>query len=255
MTAAVIQVQELTKEVVSSFRRKRVRILDQFSLTVNAGETFGLLGLNGAGKTTVVKLMIGLSRPTSGTVTVLGRPAGDRQSLARIGFLPENPYFYSHLTAREFLDFVGSLFGIKHAERTKRVNELLNLLGLAEAENKAMRTFSKGMLQRLGIAQSLINDPDILFWDEPMSGLDPIGRSDVRRILLELKKAGKTIFFNSHLMPDVNELCDRIGIVHRGRLLVDDTITKISKNGNYRDLEDYFLAQVTDAENLAKTAS
>lgn len=244
MTAPVIEATKLSKDLTSNFLRKKVRVLENLNLAVAAGETYGLLGPNGAGKTTTLKLMLGLMHPTSGSVTVLGMPAGCRDVLGRIGFLPENPYFYSHLTGREFLDFIGQLFNIPDGERKERIAGLLAMVQIGEAADYAMRKYSKGMLQRLGIAQSLINRPDVIFWDEPMSGLDPVGRRDVRQVLFSLKEEGRTIFFNSHLLPDVNEVCDRVGVLHKGRLVGEEQIKSISSGGSYRDLEDYFLTTI-----------
>ncbi len=247
-SALVVEARKLSKERVSSFLRTRVRVLDELSLAIGQGETYGLLGPNGAGKTTTLKLLLGLLRPDGGAVTVLGKPAGHPEALARVGFLPENPYFYSYLTGREFLDFVARLFGIPANERAEKLFNLMKLAGIESAKDVPMRKYSKGMLQRLGIAQSLINDPSVIFWDEPMSGLDPIGRRDVRKILLDLKEKGKTIFLNSHLLPDVNEVCDRVGILHKGKLVCEESITNISKSGSYADLEEYFLTAVGQAE-------
>lgn len=249
MTSPVIEISELTKDHISHILRKRFRALDSITLNVNRNETFGLLGLNGAGKTTTLKLLLGLLRPTSGSIKVLDEPAGHIKSLAKIGFLPENPYFYSYLTPREFLDFSGQLFGIPRHKRQERSKELLEMVSLKEQADVPVRKFSKGMLQRVGIAQALINDPELIFFDEPMSGLDPIGRRDVRLIMNRLKEQGKTVFFNSHLLPDVNEVCDRVAILHRGKLAGQDTIANISQNGNYRDLEEYFLDVVNAAES------
>jgi ABC-2 type transport system ATP-binding protein len=248
MTSPVIEISELTKDHVSHILRKRFRVLESLSLKVNRNETFGLLGLNGAGKTTTLKLLLGLLRPTAGSIKVLDEPAGDLKSLSKIGFLPENPYFYSYLTPREFLDFTGQLFGIAHKQRQERSRELLQMVSLHEQADVPVRKFSKGMLQRLGIAQTLINDPELIFFDEPMSGLDPIGRRDVRLIMVKLKEQGRTVFFNSHLLPDVNDVCDRVAILHRGKLAGEESIANISAKGNYRDLEEYFLEVVNAAE-------
>jgi ABC-2 type transport system ATP-binding protein len=245
--APAIETTGLTKELESQFLRKRFRVLDAVNITVNVGETYGLLGLNGAGKTTTLKLLLGLMRPTSGTVTILGAPAGTKSVLARLGFLPENPYFYSHLTGRECLDFIGSLFGIDRKTRKQKTEDLLELVEMKESADVAMRKYSKGMLQRIGIAQSLINDPEIVFLDEPMSGLDIIGRRDMRNILKKLKAEGRTIFFNSHLLPDVNEVCDRIGILHKGRMLSQTLLKDIPGTGEYKDLEDFFLSELQSA--------
>jgi ABC-2 type transport system ATP-binding protein len=245
--APAIETAGLTKELESQFLRKRFRVLDGVNISVNKGETYGLLGLNGAGKTTTLKLMLGLMRPTKGTVTILGAPAGTKSVLARLGFLPENPYFYSHLTGRECLDFIGSLFGMDAKKRQQKTRELLELVQMNESADVAMRKYSKGMLQRIGIAQSLINEPDILFLDEPMSGLDIIGRRDMRDILKKMKAEGRTIFFNSHLLPDVNEVCDRVGILHNGRMLSQTALKDISTTGEYKDLENFFLAELQTA--------
>jgi ABC-2 type transport system ATP-binding protein len=245
---AAIEASNLCKDLVSSFLRKKSRVLENLNLTVGRSETFGLLGPNGAGKTTTLKILLGLMRPTSGTALVLGAPAGDEKALSRIGFLPENPYFYSYLTGREFMEFVARLFGLTGKPGKDRCTELLETVSLRKEDaDKPMRKYSKGMLQRLGIAQSLINDPDIVFWDEPMSGLDPIGRRDVRNILAKLKEQKKTIFFNSHLLPDVNEVCDRVGILNRGKLVAQANIHEISSTGDYHALEEYFLQAVSDA--------
>lgn len=240
----VIEARGLCKDRVSSFLLKRSMVLDNLSLTVKEGETYGLLGPNGAGKTTTFKILLGLMKPDRGTASVLGKTAGDHGSLKRIGFLPENPYFYSHLTGLEFLEFIARLFGMKRSEIKDRIKELLKLVNMEADANKPMNRYSKGMLQRLGIAQSLVNDPDIVFWDEPMSGLDPIGRRDVREIISQLQQKGKTIFFNSHLLPDVNEVCNRVGVLVKGRLVKEEEIKNIDRGGGYRDLEDFFLAQV-----------
>lgn len=251
MADVVIQATNLSKELTVSLSRRKVRILSGLNLSVLKGETYGLIGPNGAGKTTSLKLMLGLLRPSEGSVEILGEPAGHKGALARLGYLPENPYFYSHLTGREFLDFAGELFGIPAKERRERMAELIATVKLEAAADTQMRKYSKGMLQRLGIAQSLINKPEVIFWDEPMSGLDPIGRRDVREILARLKEAGTTIFFNSHLLPDVNDICDRVGVLNNGKLVAEDLIKNISSDGNYKDLEEYFLDAVSDKVSSA----
>ena len=240
----VIATSNLTKDFISHMLRKRTRIIDGLTLTVEKNQTYGLLGLNGAGKTTILRLFLGFLKPTSGEIKVLDTKPGDKRALRHLGFLPENPYFYNYLTAAEFLDFVGQIFGMTKKERTDRAKELLEVVVMKDAADKPVRKFSKGMMQRLGIAQSLMNDPDLVFWDEPMSGLDPVGRRDIRQILFGLKERGKTIFFNSHLLPDVNEVCDRVGVLHKGKLVAEDTIKSISGGGSYQKLEDYFLEAV-----------
>ncbi len=248
----VIEAVNLTKDRLSSFLKKRTRVLDGLNLQIYAGQTYGLIGPNGAGKTTTVKLLLGLLRPDEGEAKVLGAPSSQRENLARIGFLPENPYFYSHLTGREFLTFVGKLFSLPDDLIETRVKNLVEKVSLVDACDKPTGKYSKGMLQRLGIAQALINDPQILFLDEPMSGLDPLGRMDVRRILHELKAEGKTIFFNSHLLPDVGELCDRVGLLVNGKMVADSPVSDIAEGGNFKALEDFFLEHVQAAMHPSK---
>lgn len=240
-STVVIEARNLCKDRVSNFLRKRYRVLDGLNLEVPEGCTFGLVGPNGAGKTTSIKLLLGLLRADGGTAQVLGRTAGDPLALKQIGYLPETPYFYSHLTGREFLDFSGNLFGLDSATIKSRSETLLKRVSLQKAADERTGKYSKGMLQRLGIAQSLINEPRVLFLDEPMSGLDPLGRMDMRKILMELKAEGRTIFFNSHLLPDVALLCDRVGILHNGKLVAQSAMADITSSGNVQVLEEYFL--------------
>lgn len=248
MTETVIEVRGLVKDHLSNFLRKRFRALDGLDLSVKKGESYGLLGPNGAGKTTTQKLLLGLIKPTAGEIKVLGKSPGDMEVLSRIGFLPETPYFYAYLSAYEFLDFFAQLFSLSTKERKDRIKELLELVSLSEAGSRPIRKFSKGMMQRLGIAQALLNDPELVFLDEPNSGLDPIGRRDIRNIMLKLKAAGKTIFFNSHMIPDVKEICDRVGVLHRGKMVGQGSVTDICKSGTYQELEDYFMSMVSNAE-------
>jgi ABC-2 type transport system ATP-binding protein len=200
---------------------QKINSLQDCTLVVNQGETFGLLGPNGAGKTTMLKLLLGIVQPTSGTGQLLGRAIGDRSTKHRIGYLPENAYYYDYLTGWELLEFIGSLFGIAPSTRRQRIAELLDLVGLSQsaARKKQLRQYSKGMVQRIGLAQALINNPELVFLDEPMSGLDPVGRYQIREIILMLKKQGKTVFFNSHILSDVEIICDRIGILNKGKLI------------------------------------
>lgn len=214
-----IETIDLTKDYRVGFWRQRShRALDRLSLQIDAGEVFGLLGPNGAGKTTTLKILLGLVFPTSGTARLFGRNPRRASSHQNIGYLPENPSFYDHLTAREFMAYVASLFGIPGSERTARVGRLLDQVGLADSGDLALRKFSKGMIQRLGIAQALINDPALIFLDEPMSGLDPVGRREVRNLILQLKESGKMVFFSTHILSDAETLCDRVAILNRGRL-------------------------------------
>src|SRR3989442_5033591 len=214
-----VETVDLIKDYLEGFWRKRPkRALDGLNLCVERGEIFGLLGPNGAGKTTTLKVLLRLIFPSSGTARILGKDIADVSVHHRIGYLPEQPYFYDHLTAEEVLNFAGELFGLPASERRRRVASLLERVGLEESRNVPLRKFSKGMLQRVGIAKALINDPELVFLDEPMSGLDPLGRREVRDLILELKAAGKTVFFSTHILSDAETLCDRVAILNRGRL-------------------------------------
>ncbi|HKP47553.1 MAG TPA: ABC transporter ATP-binding protein [Pyrinomonadaceae bacterium] len=216
----VVEITDLTKDYEIGFlRKRRVRALDRLSLTVNANEIFGFLGANGAGKTTTLKILMSLIFPTAGRAQILGHDIADVSMHRRIGYLPENPYFYDYLTAREFLMFCASLFSYKKDEQFRRAASLLNRVRLDEKKwDTQLRKFSKGMLQRVGLAQALVNDPEIVFLDEPMSGLDPIGRRQVRDLIAELRAEGKTVFMCSHILSDIEVLCDRVAILKRGRL-------------------------------------
>ena len=216
----VIEIANLTKDYeVGFFRKRKVRALDDLSLSVDGGQIFGFLGANGAGKTTTLKLLMRLIFPTSGSAKILNRDIGDVRMHERIGYLPENPYFYDYLTAREFLEYCAQIFGSPSAERRKRTADLLSRVKLDEKSwDKQLRKFSKGMLQRVGLAQSLINDPEIVFLDEPMSGLDPVGRREVRDLIASLRDDGKTVFMCSHILSDIEVLCDRVAILKRGKL-------------------------------------
>ena len=226
--AAAIRTQELSKDYQVGFWRPRpYRALDRLSIEVAPGDVFGFLGPNGAGKTTTLKLLMQLVFPTSGSAEILGRPVGDVAVRRRIGYLPENPYFYDHLTAEELLDYYGRLFGMPPAERRTRVAATLDRVGIGRERRLALRKFSKGMLQRLGIAQAILNDPEVLFLDEPMSGLDPLGRRDVRALMLELRDQGRTIFFSSHILSDAEALCNRVAIVAKGRLAASGALADL----------------------------
>ena len=216
----VIEIDNLTKDYEVGFWRKRkVRALDGLSLTVQPGQIFGFLGANGAGKTTTLKLLMRLIFPTAGTARILGRDIGDVSMHARIGYLPENPYFYDYLTAREFLNYCGELFGLDAPTRKRRTEDLLTRVNLeSKSWDRQLRKFSKGMLQRVGLAQALVNNPEIVFLDEPMSGLDPVGRREVRDLIASLRTEGKTVFMCSHILSDIEVLCDSVAILKRGRL-------------------------------------
>ena len=222
----------LTKDYHTGFWRKRPkRALDGLSLQVEAGEIFGLLGPNGAGKTTTLKILLRLVFPTAGTARIFGSDLSNISVHRRIGYLPENPYFYDHLTAEEFLNYMGELFDLSPAVRLRRVGELIDRVGIREAKDTPLRKFSKGMIQRVGIAQALINSPELVFLDEPMSGLDPIGRREVRDMILQLRKEGKTVFFSTHILADAETLCDRVGILQNGRLRGCGDLEEILKMG------------------------
>lgn len=204
---------------------KVVTPLRDCTLQVYTGETFGLLGPNGAGKTTLLKTLLGIIRPSAGTATLLGHTLGEQSVKSRIGYLPENPYFYEYLTGREMLTFVGRLFELDRDLLRKRIPELLDLVGISKtASDRPLRKYSKGMLQRIGLAQALVNDPELVFLDEPMSGLDPTGRHQIREIIMQLRAQGKTVFFNSHILADVEVICDRIGLLVQGDLVSCGTL-------------------------------
>lgn len=219
MERAVIKTENLTKVFKAGFRGRRVTALSNLNLEVKMGEIFGFLGPNGAGKTTTIKILMGLIYLSSGKAWLFDKELGDIEVKMRIGFLPEQPYFYDYLTSEEFLRFYGQIFGVTGRELEVRIKTLLEMVGLKGAGGLQLRKFSKGMLQRIGIAQALINHPDLLVFDEPMSGLDPIGRKEIRDIILRLKDEGKTIFFSTHIIPDVEMICDRVGILMNGKLL------------------------------------
>ena len=214
-----IEISGLTKEYRVGFLHTRTkRALNSLNLQVERGEVFGLLGPNGAGKTTTLKVLFRLVFPTSGTARILGRELTDTAMHQRVGYLPENPYFYEHLSPEELLHYSGRLFGLGSEELRRRTNQLLDRVGLAASRNVPLRRFSKGMVQRAGIAQALINNPDVVFLDEPMSGLDPVGRREVRDLVLQLREEGKTVFFSTHILSDAEALCDRVAILNGGKL-------------------------------------
>jgi ABC-2 type transport system ATP-binding protein len=218
MRAPVLQVEGLRKEFVRGFSRKRTVAVDGVSFDVVRGEVFGFLGPNGAGKTTTMKMLMGLIHPSAGRATILGAAVGNIEAKRKIGYLPENPYFYDYLSADEFMHMVGRLYGLGRAERQARADKLLARVGLEASKSRPMRGYSKGMLQRVGLAQALMGDPELVVLDEPMSGLDPIGRREVRELILELRAQGKTVFFSTHILADANLLCDRVGIIVKGKL-------------------------------------
>ena len=224
-----VRLHELTKDFKVGFWRPRpVRVLDGVTLDVEPGEVLGYLGPNGAGKTTTLKLLLQLIYPTSGRAEILGRPVGDVAVRRRIGFLPETPYFYDNLSAEELLTYFASLFGLSAADARRRATELLDRVGIGDDRRRQLRKYSKGMLQRVGIAQALINDPEVIFLDEPMSGLDPLGRRDVRDLILSLRDDGRTLFFSSHILSDVQAVCSRIAVMNKGRLVASGRVADLA---------------------------
>ena len=214
----VLAFDDIAKEFQLGLSLTRVQAVRGVSLEVQPGEIFGFLGPNGAGKTTTMKMAMGLIKPTRGRALLFGQSAEDAGVRSRVGYLPEHPYFYDYLTATEILSFFAQLHGLPRRERKRRIPELLELVGLSHAANRTLRRFSKGMLQRVGIAQAIINDPDLVILDEPLSGLDPMGRKEVRDIIVRLREQGKTVFFSSHILHDIETICDRVAILVAGRV-------------------------------------
>lgn len=243
---AIVEITNLSKTYVRDvlgtehgrvkirLKNRKVHALKDLTLSVEEGQIFGLLGPNGAGKTTAIKILMGLHFATSGSATIMGRPLGDLDVKRQMGFLPENPYFYDYLKGWEFLEFYGQLYGMSRAERRRRLPELLELVNMTHAQNIPLRGYSKGMLQRIGLAQALLNDPKIVILDEPQSGLDPFGRKEIRDIILRLKEQKKTVFFSSHILSDAEMICDRVAILHKGELrqmgLLQDLLSAKIKN-------------------------
>jgi ABC-2 type transport system ATP-binding protein len=224
MSSCPIRAVGLHKTYRSGFWMRRTEAVRGVDLCIEEGETFGLLGPNGSGKTTMIKMLTGLILPTSGEAWVSELPVQDPRSRARLGFLPEGTYFHEYLTGREFLEFHGTLLGLSRAERRERIPGLLERVGMRDAADQKIRSYSKGMQQRIGLAQALIGDPDLLVLDEPMSGLDPIGRKEVRDLILELREEGKTVFFSSHILADAELVCDRAAILVRGRIVHEGSL-------------------------------
>jgi ABC-2 type transport system ATP-binding protein len=219
MGMAAIEILDLEKSYMVGFWRKQPKLaLRALRLTIEEGEVFGFLGPNGAGKTTTLKLLMGLVFPTAGTARILGREMDDPRVKSEIGFLPEQPYFYDHLSARELLHYYGQLSGVAAKGRSARVEEMLARVGLSDSAGVQLRKFSKGMLQRVGLAQAILHNPKLVFLDEPMSGLDPTGRREVRELIQELRHEGKTVFFSTHILSDAEALCDRVGVINQGEL-------------------------------------
>ena len=240
---AAIEILDLEKSYQVGFWRRRTKVaLRPLRLSIEEGEVFGFLGPNGAGKTTTLKLLMGLVFPTAGTARILGREMDDPAVKSQIGFLPEQPYFYDHLTARELLNYYGQLSGIPAKGRSARVEEMLERVGLSDSAGVQLRKFSKGMLQRIGLAQAILHDPKLVFLDEPMSGLDPMGRREVREMIQQLKHEGKTVFFSTHILSDAEALCDRVGVIHEGELRGVGAVAELTSQTQGR-VEIIFLAQ------------
>jgi len=228
---STIEISALEKTYTVGFWRKQPkRALHPLTLNIEDGEIFGFLGPNGAGKTTTLKMLMGLVFPTGGSARVLGMDVNDPRVKAQIGFLPEQPYFYDYLTARELLEYYGRLSGVSGKDLSKRVPEMLGRVGLPEMGGVQLRKFSKGMLQRVGIAQAILHDPKVVFFDEPMSGLDPMGRREVRDLMEQLKQEGKTVFFSTHILSDAEALCDRVAVIHLGELRGVGAVAQLTSN-------------------------
>jgi len=251
-TDRLIKVEGLSKSYPTGFWRRRIRVLTDLSFTVARNEIVGFLGPNGAGKTTTIKILNRLAFPDSGTVTVFGEEAGRRPQLRRrIGFMPEQPYFYEYLTGEEFLGLCGHLNGLSRAEIVRGSQRMLSRVGLDGAGRTAIRKYSKGMMQRLGLAQALLHEPELVILDEPMSGLDPVGRMEVRNLILELKASGKTVFFSSHIISDVEELCDRVIILLKGRKVAEGRVEELVGGEGIRYVELLF-SPVPDEDSLSR---
>ena len=250
----VIEITNLSKDYETGFwKKKKVRALDDLTLSVHGQQIFGFLGENGAGKTTTIKILMTLLFPSSGTAQILGRDISDRSVHSRIGYCPENPYFYDYLTARELMNYFGELFQLEPKVRKRRTEELLTKVGLDEKDwNKQLRKFSKGMLQRVGLAQSLINEPEIVFLDEPMSGLDPIGRREIRELIANLPANGTTVFMSTHILSDAEALCDEVAILRRGRLAAAGKLHDLVSESNERESFEIVIANA-DADKLTRS--
>ncbi|HMQ04229.1 MAG TPA: ABC transporter ATP-binding protein [Pyrinomonadaceae bacterium] len=236
----VIEINNLSKDYETGFwRKKKVRALDGLTLSVEGGQIFGFLGGNGAGKTTTIKILMGLLFATEGTARILGRDISDVSMHREIGYCPENPYFYDYLTAFELMNYMGELFGRSRSDQKEISASLLAKVGIEEKDwDRQLRKFSKGMLQRVGLAQSLVNDPSIVFLDEPMSGLDPVGRREIRELIAGLRSDGKTVFMSTHILSDVEALCDRVAILRGGRLAATgDLLDLLGQEGETRAFE------------------
>jgi ABC-2 type transport system ATP-binding protein len=250
----IVEIENLSKDYeVGFWKKKKVRALDGLNLQVEAGQIFGFLGGNGAGKTTTIKILMSLMFPTTGSARILGKDISDVQMHRKIGYCPENPYFYDYLKASELMNYFGELFGLDATKRTQKTAELLTKVGLDEKDwNKQLRKFSKGMLQRVGLAQALINEPEIVFLDEPMSGLDPIGRREIRELISELREKGTTVFMSTHILSDIEALCDNVAILRNGKLAATGNLNELlTKSGEKQSFE--ITVNGVSAESLKDT--
>lgn len=246
----IVEIENLTKDYETGFwKKKKVRALEGLTLSVDGGQIFGFLGGNGAGKTTTIKILMSLLYPSAGSAKILGRDISDFSMHQKIGYCPENPYFYDYLTPRELLSYFGEIFGLDAALTKKKTEDLLTRVGLDEKDwTKQLRKFSKGMLQRVGLAQSLINDPEIVFLDEPMSGLDPIGRREVRELIADLRKNGTTVFMSTHILSDVEALCDEVAILRKGRLAATGSLDELLASHGESQVYEIVLRGVKTAQ-------
>jgi ABC-2 type transport system ATP-binding protein len=260
VTDAIIRVERLSKEFRQGFFMRRVLAVKDVSFQVERGDIFGFLGPNGAGKTTTIKVLTGLIRPTAGRAELFGETAPSRRALARIGFLPENPYVYPYLTPSEFVQLCGRLSGLSGRAARDRTKQVLQQVGVAYAADRAVRRLSKGMLQRTGLAAALVADPELLILDEPMSGLDPVGRKEVRDLIVDERRRGRTIFFSTHILNDVETLCDRVAILRKGEVVVSGRIsellrrdarrTEVTLSGEYQALAGSFEQEGLTAKQV-----
>lgn len=241
----MITISAISKEFKEGLGAKRVKALDNLDLEVRKGEVFGFLGPNGAGKSTAIKILLNLIYPDKGRATIMGKDVRDRETRRHVGYLPENPYFYDYLTAEELLWFGGRVSGLPPSSIKARTDELLTKFNLTAARKRKLRTYSKGMVQRVGLALALVHEPEVAILDEPMSGLDPIGRKMVGDLIMELKAQGKTVFFSSHILTDIERFCDRVGIIIGGKLRLADTVKNVLSSGG--TLEAMFLREFDKA--------
>lgn len=242
---SVIELTNVSKQFRSDLLLRPVRALDGLTLSINKGEVFGFLGPNGAGKSTTIKILLNLIFPDSGTARILDRPVSDTSVRRTVGYLPESPYFYDHLSAEELLRFGGQVSGMEYGRIRERIDLLLDRVDLQSARTRPLRTYSKGMVQRAGLALALVHDPEVVILDEPMSGLDPIGRKMVGDLIMELHEQGKTVFFSSHILTDIERFCDRAGIIIDGHLKLVDSIANLLKSA--ATLEQVFMREVEKA--------